>query len=168
MFALCFFWRTQFTTGADFVTIALPQVLQGVAVSMFFAPLVSINVSGLAAERMASAAGTQNFLRTMCGSFGTSLAIALWTRRESVHRTQLADHISVYAPQSAQFSARLEGAGVPPDQIPAVLDRILSGQANMLATNDIYWLSGCLLIALIPVIWLARPPFGRARTTARE
>ena len=166
VFAVCFFWRTQFTTGADFVTIALPQLLQGVAVSMFFAPLVSINVGGIAPERMASAAGTQNFLRTMCGSFGTSLAIALWTRRESVHRSQLAEHISIYSPQTTLFSARLDAAGMPPGQINAVLDRLLSGQANMLATNDIFWVCGCILIALIPVIWMAKPPFGRLRAAA--
>ena len=161
VFAICFYWRTQFTTHADYVTIALPQLLQGVAVSMFFAPLVSINVGGIAPERMASAAGTQNFLRTMCGSFGTSLAIALWTRRQSVHHVQLAEHISVYSPQTTIYSQHLAAAGMPPDQVHAVLGRLLSGQANMLATNDVFWLCACLLIVLIPVIWLTRPPFGR-------
>lgn len=168
IFAVCFFWRTQFNTGADFATIALPQLLQGVAVAMFFAPLVSINVGGIAPERIASATGTQNFLRTMCGSFGTSLAIALWTRRESVHRAQLSEHISIYAPQTAEFSGRLGAAGMPPDQIHAVLERILAGQANMLATNDVFWLSGCLLLILISVVWLTRPPFGRPSAAVGE
>jgi DHA2 family multidrug resistance protein len=168
VFAICFFWRAQFTTSTEFLVIAFPQLLQGVAVAMFFAPLVSINVGGIAPERMASATGTQNFLRTMCGSFGTSLAIALWTRRESLHRAQLAEHINVYAPQSTTFSARLDATGMPPDQVHAVLDRILSGQANMLATNDVFWLCGCLLIILIPVIWLARPPFGRPSVVAAD
>ena len=117
---------------------------------------------------MASATGTQNFLRTMCGSFGTSLSIALWTRRESVHRAQLSEHISIHAPQTAEFSERLGAAGMPPDQVHAVFDRILAGQANMLATNDVCWLSGLLLIILIPVIWLARPPFGRASAALVE
>ncbi len=168
VFAICFFWRAQFNTSADFVTIALPQLLQGVAVSMFFAPLVSINVGGIPPERMASAAGTQNFLRTMCGAFGTSLAVALWTRRDSVHRVQLAEHISASAPQTAEFTARLGAAGLPPDQANAVLERMLAGQSNMLATNDVFWLSGCLLIALMPVIWLARPPFGQPRPAAAD
>jgi DHA2 family multidrug resistance protein len=168
VFAICFFWRANFTTGADFATIALPQLLQGVAVAMFFAPLVSINVGGIAPERMASATGTQNFLRTMCGSFGTSLSIALWTRRESVHRAQLAEHISIYAPQTAEFSDRLGAAGMPPDQVHGVLERILAGQANMLATNDVFWLSGWLLIILIPVIWFTRPPFGRPSAAVGE
>ena len=168
VFAVCFFWRAQFTTGADFTTIALPQLLQGVAVAMFFSPLVLINIGGIAPERMASATGTQNFLRTMCGSFGTSLSIALWTQRESMHRAQLAEHISIYAPQTTEFSANLGAAGMPPDQINAVLERILAGQANMLATNDIFWLCGCLLIILIPVIWLARPPFGRPSVAVIE
>jgi len=101
-------------------------------------------------------------MRTMCGSFGTSLAIALWTRRESLHRTQLAEHINAYAPQSTLYAERLAAAGMPPDQANAVLDRILSGQANMLATNDVFWVSACVLVTLIPVIWMARPPFGRA------
>ncbi|HUX25017.1 MAG TPA: DHA2 family efflux MFS transporter permease subunit [Burkholderiales bacterium] len=166
IFAFCFFWRAGFTTGADFATIALPQLFQGVAVAMFFAPLVIINVGGIAPDRMASATSTQNFLRTMCGSFGTSLAIALWTRRQSVHHVQLAEHISIYSPQTTIYSQHLAAAGMPPDQVHAVLGRLLSGQANMLATNDIFWLAACLLIALIPVIWLSRPPFGRPSVAA--
>ena len=35
----------------------------------------------------------------------------------------------------------------------------------MLATNDVFWLCGCLLIILIPVIWLARRRFGRPSAT---
>jgi DHA2 family multidrug resistance protein len=104
----------------------------------------------------------------MCGSFGTSLSIALWTRRESMHRAQLADHVSVYAPQTAEFSERLRGAGIPLDQTHAVLERMLAGQANMLATNDVFWLCCVLMIILIPVIWFARPPFGRASVAAGE
>jgi len=92
----------------------------------------------------------------------------MWTRRESVHHAQLSEHISIYAPQTTEFSARLGAAGMPPDQVNAVLDRILAGQANMLATNDVFWLSACLLIILIPVIWLARPPFGRPSAPAGE
>ncbi len=166
IFAGCFYWRAGFTTGTDFATIALPQLFQGVAVAMFFAPLVIINVGGIAPDQMASATSTQNFLRTMCGSFGTSLSIALWTHRQSVHHVQLAEHISIYSPQTTIYSEHLAAAGMPPDQVHAVLDRLLSGQANMLATNDIFWLAACLLLALIPVIWLSKPPFGRPSVAA--
>ena len=102
------------------------------------------------------------------GSVGIWWGIALWTRRESLHRAQLAEHINVYAPQSTEFSARLDATGMPPDQVNAVLERILSGQANMLATNDVFWLFGCLLIILLPLIWLARPPFGRPSAAVVE
>ena len=66
------------------------------------------------------------------------------------------------------YSAHLEAAGMPPDQVHAVLDRMLSVQANMLATNDVFWLCACLMIILIPVIWLARPPFGRPSLVAAD
>lgn len=54
--------------------------------------------NGAVNERMASVTVTQNFLRTMYGGVGRSLSIARWTRRESVHRAQLAEQISIYAP----------------------------------------------------------------------
>jgi hypothetical protein len=30
----------------------------------------------------------------------------------------------------------------------------------MLATNDIFWVVGCIFLALIAVLWTTRPPFG--------
>ena len=37
---------------------------------------------------------------------------------------------------------------------------VVSAQASLLATNSVLVTSGMLMLALIPLIWLARGPFG--------
>jgi DHA2 family multidrug resistance protein len=159
VFAIVAFWRAHFTTGADFVTIALPQLLQGFGVAFFFTPLISINLGGIPPQRIANATGLQNFLRMMAGSFGASIAISVWDNRQTLHRTQLAENISAYDAVTRNFSDRLAGAGFAPDAAHALIERLLGNQAYMLATNDIFWAVGILFLVLIPVLWTTRPPF---------
>jgi DHA2 family multidrug resistance protein len=54
----------------------------------------------------------------------------------------------------------MQGLGMATDQAYGVLERMLVGQSYMLATNDIFWLVGVLFLALIPLLWTTRPPFG--------
>ena len=158
-FAAVFLWRAHFNTSADFVTIALPQLLQGLGIAFFFTPLISINLGGIPNARIANATGLQNFLRMMAGSFGASLAITYWDNRQSVHRTWLVEHVSTFDVHTRDFLSQLTASGLSPDQAHAQLDRVLSGQASMLAANDIFLFSGLTFIALIAVLWTTRPPF---------
>jgi len=65
---------------------------QGVGLALFFVPLMSIVLSGLPPGRVASASGLANTLRTLAGSFATSLTTTWWDRREALHqRVRLAD-----------------------------------------------------------------------------
>ena len=45
----------------------------------------------------------------------------------------------------------------------ALIERSLVQQAYMLGTNDLFWVWGWMLLALIAVTWLARPPFVTGR-----
>jgi DHA2 family multidrug resistance protein len=40
-----------------------------------------------------------------------------------------------------------------------VLEGAIVQQAYMLATNDLFWAWGWVFLALIAVVWVARPPF---------
>jgi DHA2 family multidrug resistance protein len=160
VFAVVAFWRAGFTTGADYRSIALPQLLQGVGIAFFFTPLISINLGGIPQARIASASGLQNFMRMMAGSFGASIAIAAWDNRQFAHRMRLAEHINPYSDTTRQVTDALSAAGLTADQVHAQLERTLSSQAYMLATNDVFWVVGCIFLALIAVLWTTRPPFG--------
>jgi MFS transporter, DHA2 family, multidrug resistance protein len=40
----------------------------------------------------------------------------------------------------------------------ALLERMVHQQAVMQSTNDVFWLSGWLFVALMLLVWFARPP----------
>jgi DHA2 family multidrug resistance protein len=47
-----------------------------------------------------------------------------------------------------------------------MLDNVVSHEALTLAVNDVFLGCAILFALLIPVIWLARPPFGSAGAEA--
>lgn len=67
--------RTGWTTEADFWTLALPAIFQGLAMPFFMIPLTSVSLAAVKPEDIPSAAGLQNFLRTMAIAVSTSLAL---------------------------------------------------------------------------------------------
>ncbi len=162
MLGLLAFMRSHFTTESDYWTIATPQALQGIGIAFFFAPLIAISLGGIPNQRIARAAGLQNFMRMMAGSFGASIIIAAWDHRQALHHTRLAEHLALGDPQVAGFVERTAGAGFAGDQGHGLLESLLTNQAYMLATNDIFWLCGVLFMCLVPLIWTTRAPFGQA------
>ena len=42
----------------------------------------------------------------------------------------------------------------------ALVDNLVTSQAYMLSTNQLMLLAGLILVALMPLIWLSKPPFG--------
>jgi len=156
-FALVMGMRAHFDTQADFATIVLPSLLQGIAVAFFFVPLQTIAFSGLPPERMPAAAGLNNFARIMAGAIGTSLFTTLWQERASLHHEQLVQHISLSHDTAMQSLALLEAAGHSREQALAVLNRSIDQQAFTMAATDIFQLSSLLFLALIVLVWLSAP-----------
>jgi DHA2 family multidrug resistance protein len=55
IFALVLFMRSNFNTSADFATLMVPTIIQGAAMAIFFIPLVTLSLSGLAPDRIPAA-----------------------------------------------------------------------------------------------------------------
>jgi len=167
IFALASFWRAGYTPDADFAAIALPQLLQGAGIAMYFAPLMAIALGGLGPQRMAFGSGLANFFRTTAGSFGTSLVTTLWERREALHRTQLIDNISAYSANANDALDQLQQAtGLTGEQALAQMNAALTHQTTLLAATDLFWISGWLFVILIASVWLAGRPTGGAMLAA--
>jgi DHA2 family multidrug resistance protein len=166
IFALVLLMRSHFNTDADFATLIVPTIVQGIAVAVFFIPLITLGLSGLAPARIPAASGLFNFARITAGSFGTSIATTLWDRRASLHHAQLIEHITPYAPSSTQGFANLQASGLDASQSTALMNRLIDQQAFMLSANDIFLASAVLFLLLIGVVWLARPLRHRAAADA--
>ncbi|MHB8535279.1 MAG: DHA2 family efflux MFS transporter permease subunit [Sulfuricaulis sp.] len=157
IFAGVSFWTSGFNTDITYANLFWPRFLQGLGVAFFFVPLTSMSLSGLAPRDIASGAGLANFTRILAGSFGTSLSITLWDRRASLHYSQLVEHVNNANPISHQALDQLQSLAGSAEAGLAMMSRLIDKQAVMLATDDIFWLSGCIFLALIAVLWFARP-----------
>ncbi len=162
LFAISFFYQSLFTTEIDIWTIMWARLLQGCGVALFFLPLVDLSLADIPQERYASAAGLFNFIRILVGSgFGTSLSIELWTRLEIFHHARLTESSTAFRAVTTQFYEQMGrfSSNIPftPDVINRVLDQQTEQQAFMLSTNDLAWLAAWMFLALIPIVFLAKP-----------
>ena len=162
VFALVLWMRSNFNTQADFVTIIIPTIIQGIAMAFFFIPLVTITLSGLSPDRIPAASGLSNFLRITAGAMGTSLTTTLWDNRATLHHTQLSEAINQGNNTATSAMSGLASSGFSTDQVLGQINRIVDQQAYMLATNDIFYASAILFLLLIPLVWLAKPQKGGA------
>ena len=162
VFSLVLWMRSNFNTQADFRTILIPTVIQGVAMAFFFIPLMTITISGLSPDRMPAASGLTNFVRITAGAMGTSIATTLWESRAALHHAQLAESVSTANPAAQAALSGLVASGLTPEQALGQVNRLVDQQAFMLAANDIFWLSSLLFLALIPLVWLTHPQRGGA------
>ncbi|NIF21081.1 multidrug efflux MFS transporter permease subunit EmrB [Pantoea sp. Acro-835] len=161
MYAVCFYWRAYtFEPGMDFGASAWPQFIQGFAVACFFMPLTAITLSGLPPQRLAAASSLSNFVRTLAGSIGTSISTTLWTDRESLHHSHFAEAVNPFNPNSQQMYQQLEGMGMSQQQASAYIAQQITNQGLIISANEIFWISAAVFLALLVLVWFARPPFG--------
>jgi DHA2 family multidrug resistance protein len=165
VFSLVLFMRSHFNTQADFWTIMVPTIVQGVAVAFFFIPLTSITLGGMGPEKIPSASGLSSFARMVGGSFGTSIAITVWQDRAAMHHAQLSELINPGSSAANSALAGFNAAGMSPEQALAQINRLVDQQAFMLAADDVFRASAYIFLALIPFVWLARP-IRQGRSTA--
>lgn len=158
-FAYCSFWIAFFNTNVTVEDIALARFIQGLGVPCFFIPIISILLSGLPPDRIASAAGLSNFTRILAGSFGTSIFVTLWSNRESIHQSKLVENLTTYHPQMIEVIEKLHRLGLTDNETFAKIQAIIVNQSYMLATNDVFWVCGFIFMMLFGLIWFAKPPF---------
>ena len=157
VFALVLFMRQHFNTDAPIATLLVPTLVQGIAMSFFFIPLISMGLSGMSPDKIPAASGLFNFARITAGSFGTSITTTLWDRRATLHHSQLVERMTGADPASSHALATLQAGGLGQEQSYGVLNRLVDQQAFMLSADDIFYVSGVLFLLLIFVVWLAKP-----------
>jgi DHA2 family multidrug resistance protein len=67
-----------------------------------------------------------------------------------------------------QATDRLHTFGFTDFQAYTLLARSISGQAYLLAADDLFWISGWLSIGAVAFVWLARRSFGSNVTAGAD
>ncbi|CAN5170373.1 DHA2 family efflux MFS transporter permease subunit [soil metagenome] len=147
--ALMAVWRTNWTSGADFWTLATPQVVQGFALPFFMIPLTTITLAAVPPEETASAAGLQNFLRTMAVAISTSLVLTIWGDAQRVARTDIVSNL-----QPDDVQRVIANSGMSADQGRAMISNIVDQEAIVMAINYTFWIAAFVLVCAAVLIWL--------------
>jgi DHA2 family multidrug resistance protein len=150
------FMRGGFTTDVDFYHVAMVQLIQGLGIALFFMPILTILLSDLSGREVADGSGTATFLRSLAGSFAASITTFLWTRGGVVNHANLVEHVSAY---SSEVRNAIAAYGGHLQQYAAGINRVITQQATQISFNRLFDGLGFIFIALVAVVWLAKPPF---------
>jgi MFS transporter, DHA2 family, multidrug resistance protein len=158
LFAISYFMRAQLTADSSFLVFVAPQLVQGLAMGLFFVSILAVIFDGLPAQKVPAASGLSNFLRITAGSFAVSLTTTFWDRREALHQSRLADTVTQYAPSYLQSLAQLHGLGLNDQGAAGAITQTMVGQSYLLSSLDLFYFSAWLCVALIPLCFLVPRP----------
>jgi DHA2 family multidrug resistance protein len=160
VFAVVSLWNSTFTLDVPFNRVILPRLVQGIGVACFFVPMTTITLSSIPDERLASASGLSNFLRTLAGAIGTAISTTYWENDAIYHHAVLSESVSLYSPNTNAYRDALAALGMAGNSLTAQLNDTVTQQGYMMATNDFFRLS-CVAFALLAVlVWTTKPRHG--------
>ncbi|MGE0159335.1 MAG: DHA2 family efflux MFS transporter permease subunit [Gemmatimonadales bacterium] len=139
-----------------------PLIWRGLGLGLIFVPLTNLTLLQIAPRDLAQATGLNNFFRQLGGSFSIAAMASLLTRFVSEEHNILASNVSAYSPiAQGRLSMMTQGMiarGMDPQSATMAARRALDGQivlqANVLAFEKIYLVSGLLLLAALPLLLL--------------
>jgi len=149
-----------------------PLILRGVGLGLIFVPLTSASMAELKVTELAQGTGMFNLTRQLGGSMGIAIMATMLTRFTAQKKALLTEHITTMDPMSLgrleSITHGLIARGINPtvakQQALFMLDRQVQAQASVLAFSRIYILSGVILLAVLPLLFLFKT--GKGRGTA--
>lgn len=117
-------------------------------------PVTALSLGSVEEHETASAAGLQNFLRTLSGAVATSIVTTAWEDKTSVMHAELVGYVDC----TGETASALSASGMTADAVRGTLDGLLQGQSVMLATNEIMAIVAVVCVVSALVIRLAPRP----------
>lgn len=146
-----------------------PLIIRGVGLGLIFVPLTGASMAELKVTELAQGTGMFNLTRQLGGSLGIAIMATLLTRFTSQKKALLTEHITTMDPVSLgrldQITRGLLSHGADPitakQQALLMLDHQVTAQASVLAFSRIYIVSGIVLLASVPLLFLFKTGKGR-------
>jgi DHA2 family multidrug resistance protein len=154
---------------AGFSDIFWAQVLQGVALSFLFIPLMALAMARIDPEKMGNATSIFNLMRNIGGSVGIAIMTTFLARRTQLHQNHLVEKI---VPGSGETLRMLEGlkanffahgvdAITAARKATAAIYGMVQQHAAMLAFVEAFWIMGAVFLTMLPFLPLlqySKPP----------
>ena len=145
---------------AGFWDICWAQVLQGVALSFLFIPLMSLAMSHIRPEKMGNATSIFNLMRNIGGSFGIAIMTTFLARRTQHHQSDMVAHVRAGDVQTlrmlhglqASFYAHGADTVTASRKALGAIYGMVQAQASMLAFVEAFWIMGVLFLLMLPLL----------------
>ena len=145
---------------AGFWDIFWAQILQGVALSFLFIPLMSLSVSHISPQKMGNATSIFNLMRNIGGSVGIAIMATFLARRTQMHQNHLVANVTAGSSQTQQvlygmranFVAHGADAVTASRKSLAAIYGLVQQHASMLAFVEAFWLMGVVFLMMIPFL----------------
>jgi DHA2 family multidrug resistance protein len=129
---------------------------------LLFVPISSIAYSTLPQEQNGDAAALFSMARNVFGGLGISISTALITDHEQLRQAHLIDRLSPGNPAYEDLLQKVQHALYDSGQsmsqaihnAPAQVFGMLQTQTAILAYNDVFLITGCAALVLIPTALL--------------
>jgi len=155
---------TEFYADIDYATVAWARVYQSLGLGLLFIPINTAAYSGVPSEKNNNASAIINMMRNIGGSVGIAALTTFIARRQQYHQSALVEHVTSYGAPSKDALNTLQRLTMPHHasgadalhQAQAILYAMVQKQAAVLSYIDGFWLTGILLLALVPLVFLMR------------
>jgi MFS transporter, DHA2 family, multidrug resistance protein len=162
---------------AGFWDIFWAQVLQGIALSFLFIPLMALAMARISPENMGNATSIFNLMRNIGGSVGIAVMTTFLARRTQLHQNHLVEHISAGDVKTlrlleglrANFMARGSDSVTASRKALAATYVLVQQHASMLAFVEAFWVMAVLFLLMLPFLLLLQyfKPVPKAKTVPK-
>lgn len=154
---------TGFSLDTTQRTIVLTSIAQGVGLGLLFVPITSVAFTTLPSHLRTGGTAMLTLVRNIGSSIGISMVIAQLTSGATAMHARLAEQVTPFndALQMPDVAANLN---LHSDTGRAILDMIVSQQAELLAYLNDYKLLMFLTLGMIPLVWI----IGTAKKAAHD
>lgn len=151
--------------NAGFWDLALPSVVAGLGMGLFFVPMSTLAFQNIPRDKQDEASGIYGVNRSIGSSIG--IAIVGWqlARRTQFHWNVLGANITAFSPAVRSYLAPMGLKPTNPEGV-AILAHALGRQAAMLAFQDVFWITGVASFAMLPMVLIMRKPSHAAEAPA--
>ena len=147
------------------LTLLVPIILTGFALSFVFVPLATMTTSTIPYNEMGNATGLFNMLRNIGGSIGIAMATTAVIRRSDLHQTYLAGHLAPSSWALQQKAGMLAGflghrlgpAAARPGSFGMLYGQ-MQQQSALLAYVDVFRWTALLAFFCAGATWLFKKP----------
>ena len=134
--------------------------LMGAGMPFIFVPLPTVSLSAVENKNMTSATGLFNLFQQTGGNIGYALMATLLDRNTQIHHAYLGEHISQFDFNFVNFYHQTVGfmcrqgmsLGAAKDATMAMINRLVTQQAEMMAYNDISLFLMFMFFICVPLV----------------